>query len=190
MLLSSKAGGTGLNLIGASRLVLYDIDWNPATDLQAMARVWRDGQKRPCHVYRLVTTGTIEEKILQRQVTKRGLDSHTVVPSHFTSDELRDLFSYNKETESDTHDKMGCDCGGSQEHSVIDGESSVNVKEGERQCQLGGGGGEPAPDDQLLDWSHLASPVDTKLQDPILSVASPFVSFVMMKSFFCDSQVD
>ena len=190
MLLSSKAGGTGLNLIGASRLVLYDIDWNPATDLQAMARVWRDGQKRPCHVYRLVTTGTIEEKILQRQVTKRGLDSHTVVPSHFTSDELRDLFSYNKETESDTHDKMGCDCGGSQEHSVIDGESSVSVKEGERQCQLGGGGGEPAPDDQLLDWSHLASPVDTKLQDPILSVASPFVSFVMMKSFYCDSQVD
>ena len=92
MLLSSKAGGTGLNLIGASRLVLYDIDWNPATDLQAMARVWRDGQKRPCHVYRLVTTGTIEEKILQRQVTKRGLDSQQVVPSHFSSDELKDLF--------------------------------------------------------------------------------------------------
>ena len=92
MLLSSKAGGTGLNLIGASRLVLYDIDWNPATDMQAMARVWRDGQRRPCHVYRLVTTGTIEEKILQRQVTKRGLDSQQVVPSHFSSDELKDLF--------------------------------------------------------------------------------------------------
>lgn len=53
MLLSSKAGGTGLNLIGASRLVLYDIDWNPATDLQAMARIWRDGQRRPCHVVRV-----------------------------------------------------------------------------------------------------------------------------------------
>ena len=92
MLLSSKAGGTGLNLIGASRLVLYDIDWNPATDMQAMARVWRDGQKRPCHVYRLITTGTIEEKILQRQVTKRGLDSQQVVPSHFSSEELKDLF--------------------------------------------------------------------------------------------------
>ena len=62
MLLSSKAGGTGLNLIGASRLVLYDIDWNPATDLQAMARVWRDGQRLPCHVYRLLTTGTIEAR--------------------------------------------------------------------------------------------------------------------------------
>ena len=62
-LFSSKAGGTGLNLIGASRLVLYDIDWNPATDLQAMARVCRNGQKHHCHVYRLITTGTMDEKI-------------------------------------------------------------------------------------------------------------------------------
>ena len=51
-LLSSKAGGVGLNLIGASRLLLYDIDWNPANDLQAMARIWRDGQKRTVHIYR------------------------------------------------------------------------------------------------------------------------------------------
>ena len=60
---SSKAGGTGLNQVGASRIVLYDIDWNPATDLQAMARVWRDGQTRHCHIYTFVTTGTIEEKM-------------------------------------------------------------------------------------------------------------------------------
>jgi hypothetical protein len=45
-LLSSKAGGCGLNIIGASRLVLFDVDWNPANDLQAMARIWRDGQKQ------------------------------------------------------------------------------------------------------------------------------------------------
>ncbi|NXJ13366.1 RA54B protein, partial [Odontophorus gujanensis] len=56
-LLSSKAGGVGLNLIGASHLILYDIDWNPATDIQAMARVWRDGQKHTVHIYRLLTTG-------------------------------------------------------------------------------------------------------------------------------------
>jgi len=47
-----KAGGVGLNLTGANRLVLYDTDWNPANDLQAMARVWRDGQKRQVFVYR------------------------------------------------------------------------------------------------------------------------------------------
>ncbi|KAG8963765.1 helicase [Tulasnella sp. 419] len=72
-LLSTKAGGVGLNLIGASRLVLIDSDWNPAHDLQAMARIHRDGQKRDVFIYRLVTTGTIDEKIFQRQVTKIGL---------------------------------------------------------------------------------------------------------------------
>ena len=53
-LLSSKAGGCGLNLIGANRLVMFDPDWNPANDDQAMARVWRDGQKKHCFIYRLL----------------------------------------------------------------------------------------------------------------------------------------
>lgn len=53
-MLSSKAGGCGLNLIGANRLFMFDPDWNPANDEQAMARVWRDGQKKPCYIYRLV----------------------------------------------------------------------------------------------------------------------------------------
>ena len=57
-LLSTRAGGAGLNLVGANRLVLFDSDWNPAVDLQAMARVWRDGQRKPCLVYRLLTTGS------------------------------------------------------------------------------------------------------------------------------------
>ena len=47
-LLSSKAGGCGLNLIGANRLILFDPDWNPAADQQALARIWRDGQKKDC----------------------------------------------------------------------------------------------------------------------------------------------
>lgn len=54
-MLSSKAGGCGLNLIGANRLVMFDPDWNPANDDQAMARVWRDGQKKPCFIYRLLS---------------------------------------------------------------------------------------------------------------------------------------
>merc|ERR1712176_1090960 len=72
-MLSSKAGGCGLNLIGANRLVMFDPDWNPANDEQAMARVWRDGQKKPVFIYRLLTTGTIEEKIFQRQTHKKSL---------------------------------------------------------------------------------------------------------------------
>lgn len=52
----TSAGGLGLNLIGASRMILFDSDWNPAVDVQAMARIWRQGQQRPCHIYRLITS--------------------------------------------------------------------------------------------------------------------------------------
>lgn len=57
-MLSSKAGGCGLNLIGANRLVMFDPDWNPANDEQAMARVWRDGQKKTCYIYRLISVSS------------------------------------------------------------------------------------------------------------------------------------
>ncbi|CAF2865421.1 unnamed protein product [Rotaria sp. Silwood2] len=112
-MLSSKAGGCGLNLIGANRLVMFDPDWNPANDDQAMARVWRDGQKKQCYIYRLISTGTLEEKIFQRQAHKKALSSCVVdqeedVERHFTADELRDLFRINESTRSDTHDKFKC----------------------------------------------------------------------------------
>ncbi|KUJ10662.1 uncharacterized protein LY89DRAFT_689317 [Mollisia scopiformis] len=112
-LLSSKAGGCGLNLIGANRLVLFDPDWNPAADQQALARVWRDGQKKDCFVYRFIATGTIEEKIFQRQSHKQSLSSCVVdsaedVERHFTLDSLRELFQYRGSTTSDTHDTFKC----------------------------------------------------------------------------------
>ena len=112
-LLSSKAGGCGLNLIGANRLVLFDPDWNPAADQQALARVWRDGQKKDCFVYRFIATGTIEEKIFQRQSHKQSLSSCVVdsaedVERHFSLDSLRELFQYRPGTTSDTHDTFKC----------------------------------------------------------------------------------
>ena len=115
-LLSAKAGGIGLNLIGASRLVLFDVDWNPATDAQAMARIHRDGQTRPCKVYRLLTLGALDEKIFQRQVTKVGLadsvlDKRASVGS-FTREELRDLFSIDESGKCMTHELLACGCGG------------------------------------------------------------------------------
>lgn len=112
-LLSSKAGGCGINLIGANRLVLFDPDWNPAADQQALARVWRDGQKKDCFVYRFIATGTIEEKIFQRQSHKQSLSSCVVdsaedVERHFSLDSLRELFQYRPDTRSDTHDTFKC----------------------------------------------------------------------------------
>ncbi|KAK9709280.1 DNA-dependent ATPase protein rad54 [Basidiobolus ranarum] len=112
-LLSSKAGGCGLNLIGANRLVLFDPDWNPASDQQALARVWRDGQKKDCFIYRFIATGSIEEKIFQRQSHKQSLSSCVVdeeenVQRHFSSENLRQLFKLNGETMSETHDTYKC----------------------------------------------------------------------------------
>ena len=115
-LLSAKAGGVGLNLIGASRLVLFDVDWNPATDLQAMARIHRDGQKWKCVIYRFLMAGGIDEKIWQRQVTKLGLASNIMEQkggsSNFTREELRDLFRLDEGLTCQTHDLLRCKCGG------------------------------------------------------------------------------
>jgi SNF2 family DNA or RNA helicase len=69
-LLSTRAGGLGLNLVAADRVILYDIDWNPQNDLQAMDRAYRIGQTRPVTVYRLVTEKTIEERMLDLQKYK------------------------------------------------------------------------------------------------------------------------
>ncbi|RKP36246.1 DNA repair protein, SNF2 family [Dimargaris cristalligena] len=112
-LLSSKAGGCGINLIGANRLILFDPDWNPAADQQALARVWRDGQKKICFIYRFVGTGTIEEKIFQRQSHKQSLSSCVVdeeqdVERHFSREQLRQLFLYDAETRSNTHATFRC----------------------------------------------------------------------------------
>ncbi|KAM5266403.1 DNA repair and recombination protein RAD54-like isoform 2-T2 [Hipposideros larvatus] len=111
-MLSSKAGGCGLNLIGANRLVMFDPDWNPANDEQAMARVWRDGQKKTCYIYRLLSAGTIEEKIFQRQSHKKALSSCVVdeqdVQRHFSLGELKELFTLDEASLSDTHDRLHC----------------------------------------------------------------------------------
>lgn len=115
-LLSAKAGGTGLNLIGASRLVLFDVDWNPATDIQAMARIHRDGQKHHCHIYRILLKGSLEEKIWQRQVTKIELANsvmdHKDNAAQFSRNELKDLFRLDVDSTCQTHDLLACSCGG------------------------------------------------------------------------------
>jgi SNF2 family DNA or RNA helicase len=72
-LVSLKAGGTGLNLVGADTVIHYDMWWNPAVENQATDRVHRIGQTQQVSSYKLVTLGTIEEKIVELQQRKRGL---------------------------------------------------------------------------------------------------------------------
>ncbi|KFO98539.1 hypothetical protein N300_00749, partial [Calypte anna] len=154
-MLSSKAGGCGLNLIGANRLVMFDPDWNPANDEQAMARVWRDGQKKTCYIYRLLSTGTIEEKIFQRQTHKKALSSCVVdeeqdVERHFSLGELKELFTLNETTTSDTHDKIKC-------RRCVNGHQVRPPPEGS-DCTS-----------DLSQWNHCA---DKKgLQDSVLKAA-------------------
>ncbi|CCH60588.1 hypothetical protein TBLA_0D00800 [Henningerozyma blattae CBS 6284] len=73
-LLTTRAGGLGINLVTADTVVLFDSDWNPQADLQAMDRAHRIGQKKQVHVYRFVTENAIEEKVIERAAQKLRLD--------------------------------------------------------------------------------------------------------------------
>jgi len=77
-LISLKAGGTGLNLTAADTVIHYDPWWNPAVEEQATARAHRIGQEKPVFVYKLLTEGTVEEKILALQERKRGLSDQVI----------------------------------------------------------------------------------------------------------------
>lgn len=104
MLLTTKTGGVGLNLTGANRIILYDPDWNPQSDAQARERAFRFGQRRAVTVYRLITAGTIEEKIYQRQIFKTAITNQILQDPRqrrmFSQKDLRDLFTLKKDVSS------------------------------------------------------------------------------------------
>ncbi|KAH6569677.1 hypothetical protein BASA50_002127 [Batrachochytrium salamandrivorans] len=170
-LLSSKAGGCGINLIGANRLILMDPDWNPANDAQALARVWRDGQTKVCFIYRFIATGTIEEKIFQRQAHKQSLSSCVVdeeqdVERHFSLESLKQLFQYNDKTMSDTHDAFKCKrCRGGRQ-MIKPPEGTINT-------------GATAADTST--WSHFSGLELNKVYDHLLreqGLASGVLTYV------------
>ncbi|XP_054975442.1 DNA excision repair protein ERCC-6 [Sorex araneus] len=96
-LLTTRVGGIGVNLTGANRVIIYDPDWNPSTDTQARERAWRIGQKKQVTVYRLLTAGTIEEKIYHRQIFKQFLTNRVLKDPKqrrfFKSNDLYELFT-------------------------------------------------------------------------------------------------
>ena len=104
-LLTTRVGGIGVNLTGADRVIIYDPDWNPSTDLQARERAWRLGQKRDVTIFRLMTKGTIEEKIYHRQIFKQFLTNKITRDPHqregFQLSDLYDLFSLEEEDDKD-----------------------------------------------------------------------------------------
>ncbi|CAI9759692.1 unnamed protein product [Fraxinus pennsylvanica] len=110
-LLSTRAGGLGINLATADTVIIYDSDWNPHADLQAMARAHRLGQTNKVMIFRLVTRGTIEERMMQMTKKKMVLE-HLVVgrlkAQNINQEELDDIIRYgSKELFADDNDESG-----------------------------------------------------------------------------------
>ncbi|KAK8611770.1 hypothetical protein V6N13_131812 [Hibiscus sabdariffa] len=105
-ILTTKVGGLGTNLTGADRVIIFDPDWNPSTDMQARERAWRIGQKRDVTVYRLITRGTIEEKVYHRQIYKHFLTNKILKNPQqrrfFKARDMKDLFTLNDEEKGST----------------------------------------------------------------------------------------
>ncbi|KAL1440382.1 hypothetical protein MTO96_009426 [Rhipicephalus appendiculatus] len=168
-LLSCKAGGVGLNLVGASRIVLYDVDWNPANDLQAMARVFGG----------MELSGTVLDS---KKDGKRA---------KFSLEDLKDLFTLDEETTSSTHKLLGCRCDSVEE--TDDDFCSSHPQAGavaepsstpKRSSQLGSATthsiiGKKLGMSDLLRWEHIPAPIGEHfLQDPHLVAAEDNITFV------------
>eukprot|EP01132_Coremiostelium_polycephalum_P001343 gene1343-1696_t len=112
LLLTTHVGGLGLNLTGADTVIFLEHDWNPMKDLQAMDRAHRIGQKKVVNVYRLITSGTLEEKIMGLQKFKLNI-ANTVINQENTSlqtmstNQLLNLFDYSTENATSGKDSNG-----------------------------------------------------------------------------------
>lgn len=83
-MLSTRAGGLGINLATADVVILYDSDWNPQADLQAQDRAHRIGQKKQVRIFRLITEDTVEERIVERAEMKLKLDALVIQQGRLT----------------------------------------------------------------------------------------------------------
>ncbi|KAK5940364.1 TATA-binding protein-associated factor mot1 [Knufia obscura] len=140
LLLTTSVGGLGLNLTGADTVIFVEHDWNPQKDIQAMDRAHRLGQKKTVNVYRLITRGTLEEKIMGLQRFKIDVASTVVNQQNaglgtMETDQILDLFSLGEGVEgggvpgldSDAPNTNGTDVNG-REEDMVDEQGNVKKK--------------------------------------------------------------
>lgn len=132
LLLTTSVGGLGLNLTGADTVIFVEHDWNPQKDLQAMDRAHRIGQKKVVNVYRLITRGTLEEKILNLQRFKIDVASTVVNQQNaglgtMDTDQILDLFNLG-ETGADLSITEKGDGEAVEESNAVDAEGNVKEK--------------------------------------------------------------
>ena len=148
-LLSTRAGGLGINLQTADTVVLFDSDWNPQADLQAQDRAHRIGQKKPVHVYRLVTEDSIECKVVERAHQKLKLDAMVVQhgrlqdKDRMSKDQMLAAIKYGADNVFRT----------SQESSITNDDIDVLIERGQQKTKELMQGLEKAEKGDLYDFS-------------------------------------
>jgi len=130
-LLTTRAGGLGINLTSADIVVLYDSDWNPQADLQAMDRAHRIGQTKQVYVFRFITENSVEERMLERAAQKLRLDQlviqqgRTQINKAANKEELMEMVTHGA-------DKII----NSTDHLMIDDDIEEIIQRGEERTEV------------------------------------------------------